>query len=358
MAPKIGFPHDPALFAKKKEQTLNNLLSSRARAWHSYLDTMSLAYDAAHTEHETTLKKIKEEIKNKLAFIRQVLFGAIIPGMIGGGMGNLVSTAGKQFFPKLLPVAKKYSASLADFGVGATGSSVKDLVKYEVGKALNELAPDPGSEWDAVGDSPLKFFLHLNRMVDQYTTDVTRSVELARNTTRTMDDLQGYIDALNAHLLSPFIQNAPMDTDRLYNERDLAPVYEIFLWIVWARHREVNYWSNQISIATEPDDRSMVGQIWNAAWSGDESGKRVDAELAVKQLDPILERLRLCGIHDAEVTQGIQGGSRKFLNILWVRVLGSKHSGSLLSDLVSNLDAKVPKSALDDRPIDKSRRLK
>src|SRR6267154_1475111 len=115
MAPKIGFPHDPVEIAKKKEQTLNNLLSSRARAWHSYFDTMSLAYEAANTAHETTLKQIKQEIANKLAFLRQMLFGAIIPSMIGGGMGNLVSNAGKTLFPKLLPVAKEYSTTLVDF---------------------------------------------------------------------------------------------------------------------------------------------------------------------------------------------------------------------------------------------------
>jgi len=358
MALHIGFPHDPVKVAKNKEKALNDLLSSRARAWHSYFATMSLAYEAAHKQHETTLGDIKQDIRNKLEFLKLVFF-TIIPTMIGGGMGNLVSNAGKSIGPKLLDISKKNRALLIDFGVGGAGSATKDVVKGEVAKALNGLVPEPGSEWNAVGATPFAFFVQLQRMVDKYTTDVTYSVELAKRAARTDDDLHNWIDLINSHLLSPFIQNAPMDTDRLYNEVDLAPIYELFLWVFWARNRDVKYWSKEIGLATEPHDRGILGAVWDGITLDDDAIEWGKAKDAVIQLDPILERLRLCGINEMEVTQAAGwDNSRRILNILWVRFLGNKHGNSLLFDLVSNLDKKIPTSAFDDRPVDKSRRLK
>ena len=358
MVVHIGRPHDPVKFAKSKEKTLNDLLSSRARAWHSYFATMSLAYEAAHKQHEKTLGDIKQDIRNKLEFLKLVFF-TIIPTMIGGGMGNLVSNAGKTLGPKLLDVSKKSRALLVDFGVGGTGSVTKDVVKGEVAKALEGLMPEPGSEWNAVGATPFAFFVQLQRMVDKYTTDVTYAVELAKRTARTDDDLHNYIDLVNSHLLSPFIQNAPMDTDRLYNEFDLAPIFELFLWVYWARTRDDKYWGKEITLAVEPHDRSLIGAIWDGVTLDDDAQEWGRAKDAVIQLDPILERLRLCGINEMEVTQPAGwNSSRRILNILWVRFLGAKHPNSLLYDLVSNLDAKAPTSAFSDKPVDKSRRLK
>jgi hypothetical protein len=355
MALKIGYPHDPVKRAKKKEQTLNDLLSSRARAWHGYFGTMSLAYEAAHKQHEATLKEIKESIKNQQAFIREMLFGAIIPAMIGGGMASLVSDMGKAIFPKLLGIAKSQKSLLVDFGAGAASTMVKDTVKKVLGQELNSLVAEPGSAWDAVGPSPLRFFLQLQTMVDNYTTDVTRSVENAKSVAGTTNDLELYIDTVNAHLLSPFIQNAPMRTDFLYRDDELAPIYEIFLWIVWARQRDVKYWSTRIYSATTTTwiDRDAGGYTDQREYSG--------AVYELEQLDPIRDRLQACGINTLPLTQAeslARNTSFRFLNPLWLRFLGAKHRGSLLSDLTDNLDAKVPKSALEDEPLNRSRRLK
>jgi hypothetical protein len=358
MALQIGFPHDPVKLAKTKEKTLNDLLSSRARAWHSYFATMALAYEAAHKQHEATLTEIKQGILHKLEVLKLVFF-TIIPTMVGGGMGNLVSNAGKTIGPRLLDVSKKSRAILVDFGVGAAGTVTKDVVKGQVAKALEGLVPEPGSEWNGVGATPFAFFVQLGRMVDKYTTDVTYSVELAKRTAHSDDDLHNYIDLLNSHLLSPFIQNAPMDTDRLYTEFDLAPIYEIFLWVFWARNRDFKYWIKEITLASEPHDRGLIGAVWDGITLDDDALEWGRAKDAVIQLDPILERLRLCGINQVEVTQAAGwDSSRRILNISWVRYLGNKHPNCLLSDLISNLDVKAPTSAFDDRPVDKSRRLK
>jgi hypothetical protein len=151
-----------------------------------------------------------------------------------------------------------------------------------------------------------------------------------------------------------------MDTQRLVSWKELAPIFEIFLWVYWARERDVDYWTKQINRAAEPDDRSLVGKIWDAAWNDDDTVKRAWAEGAVEQLDPILARMLTCGIKETEITQ-FEGGSkssRRFLNILMVKTLGTKHRGTLLGDLIANLDSKSPTSALDGKPVDKTRPLK
>jgi hypothetical protein len=99
--------------------------------------------------------------------------------------------------------------------------------------------------------------------------------------------------------------------------------------------------------------------VWDGVTHDKDALDIVMARDAVKQLDPILDRLVACGINQAEVTMtsGWKPG-RRILNILWVKLLGEKHPNTLLSDLVANLDAKVPTSAFADKVIDKSRRLK
>jgi hypothetical protein len=227
MALKIGYPHDPVARVKKKHENLTSLLLTRATAWHGYFKHISIAYQDAHKAHKNTLKDIKESIQKEDAFLREVLFGTIIPAMVGAGMASLVANKGKTIFSKLLGVAEKEKNSLVDFGVAAVSSGLtNNTVKLEVSKALNGLVAEPGSVWDAVGPDPLKFFLLVDGMIDDYVTDVVSSIELKRNVTTTMDGLDDYVNVLNAHLLSPFIQKAPMDTGRYYKEDDLNPIYE------------------------------------------------------------------------------------------------------------------------------------
>jgi hypothetical protein len=77
------------------------------------------------------------------------------------------------------------------------------------------------------------------------------------------------------------------------------------------------------------------------------------------KLNPIVDRLVAAGIQESEYTQvPSSGGGKRLLNVLWLRFLGDKHRGSLLSDLTNNLDAKAPKSAFEDGPFNKNRRLK
>jgi len=351
---KIGFPHDPVKVAKSKEQTLNNLLSSRARAWDGYFDGLSLAYIDAHTQHTATLSAIKEKMRSQQQFLRNVVLGVLLPSLVGGGMAALVTDKGAAVTKLLLPVATKRQAMLASFATGGTATITKDLVKQELAGALSQLVPQPGAEWDAVGDSPIKFFIKLRKMVNDYTTEVTRSVESARDST--LDD---YVNTVNAHLLSPFIQNAPMNTEILFSSKELAPIFEIFLWVVWARDRNVKYWRTTIGLANELETRSFVGKVWDGVTQDQHALDVVKARDAVMQLDPILARLVACGINQMEVTQGAGfDRNRRILNILWVKLLGNQHQSSLLSDLIANLDAKFPTSALDGKPIDKSRRLK
>ena len=368
MAPptiKIGFPRDPVALAKKKKHTLDSLLASRARAWDGFFDGLSLAYIDAHAQHTATLGQIKEDIRNQTEFLRTVVFGVLLPSFIGGAMSALVADKGKQVMAKMFPIVERYRPELHNFAaapgevelrsavVGGLSAATKDLVKLEVGKALNGLAPSPGSEWDAVGDQPIKFFVQLRKMVNDFATDATHNVE-----GKSHGSLEDYVNTINAYLLSPFIQNAPMDTSILYDSKDLAPVFEVFLWVVWAQARDQKYWSTKIGLATEPDHRSFVGKIWDGVTLDDDALDRVKAWDAVKQLDPILARLIACRINQSEITQtaGWDSG-RRILNILWVRFLGAKHPNTLLADLVSNISAKVRTSALDDGPITKFRRL-
>jgi hypothetical protein len=340
--------------AQRKEQTLINLLGSRARAWDGYFDGLSLAYLDAHTRHTDTLARIKERIRNQHEFLKNILIGVLLPSMVGGGMAALVADKGKALTERLLPVATRRQALLASFGVGGVSTITEDVVKQEVSGAVSGLTPQPGAEWDDAGESPLKFFIKFQKMVNDYATDVTRSVELARDSGL----VDRYVDTVNAHLLSPFIQNAPMDTDVRHNSEDLARVFEVFLWVVWARNRDVKYWTTQIQLAQQPADRGLLRSIWDGITQDDDALDQVKARDAVRQLNPILDRLVELGIPEVEVTQGVEWARRgRMLNILWVRWLGRKHPDTVLADLVSNLDAKAPTSALDGKPITKFRRL-
>ena len=368
MAPptiKIGFPRDLVVVAKNKAQTLTNLLSSRARAWDGFFDGLTLAYIQAHTNHTQTLNAIKERIRNQTEFLKSIVFGVVLPSFIGGGMAVLVANKGMSVVKAITPVSQKWRPELSAFAVsdttadlrsailGGTSTVTKDLIKQELSKALGSLVPVPGSEWDSVGDQPIKFFVQLRKSVNDYVTDATHAVELAKR-----GPLDAYISLLDTHLLSPFIQNAPMDTSILYSDKELAPVFEVFLWVVWARARDVKYWVTQITLATDPDDRGFVRKLIDAGLKDDDAINLVKARDAVMQLDPILDRLLACGVRQEEVTQGAGwDNSRRLLNILWVRLLGEKRRDTLLADMVANLDAKVPKSALDNGPLTKARRL-
>ncbi len=216
-----------------------------------------------------------------------------------------------------------------------------------------------------MADTPLRFFLKLKQTIDAYATSVVNDLEMMKRRTSDTSRKPGsgtsvdeYIDALNGYLLSPFIQKAPMQKDYLYGEDDLARIFEIFLWVVWARARDVNYWSTQISRATEEDDRSIVGKIWDAAWHDEDTENRAFAELRLADLDPILARLVSCGINAAGITQAFGAHpDRRFLNILWVRFLGRNHPRSILGDLTSNLDAKQPKSFFEGGYLSRSTAL-
>ncbi len=351
---KIGFPRDLDKTARAKKATLDSLLASRARAWDGYFDGLSLAYIEAHKQHAKTLNDIKENIRNQQEFLKSVVLGVLIPSMVGGGMAALVADKGAALTKAMVEVATKRQAMLATFAVGGASTITEDLVKLEVGNAIAGLAVAPGSEWDSAGATPIEFFIKLRKMVNDYSTDTTHAVERGKYL-----PIHEYIALLDAHLLSPFIQNAPMDTSILYSDKELAPIMEIFLWVVWARGRETKYWLTQITRATEPDNRGFVGKLVDAGLKDEDALNRVRAYDAVRQLHPILERLRACGISSDLITQGLAGKTdHRILNILWVRLLGQKHKDSLLGDLVANLGAKHPTSALEGKPITKFRRLK
>ncbi len=299
---QIGFPHDPVVTAKKKEATLKDLINTRSRAWSSYVKLLSLAYDQAYHLHTGALTAIREKLRNNLQFMQQVLFGAIIPSFLGGGMAVLVSSQAKAAMSTLFDVAKKNQKTLLDMGVAGVNSVAKDLTKLESSNVLNSTLPHYGSEWSAVADNPLRFFLQLDKTIDDFGTDAIADIELSKALVK-MDTIDDYIAKIDGYLLSPFIQKAPMERDRLYTDSDLEPLFEVFMWVYWAKNRDISYWSTQISRATEPDDRSMVGKIWDAAWSDDDDLKRSQAEAAVETLDPILDRLTKCGIQPHEVTQ-------------------------------------------------------
>lgn len=354
---QIGFPHDPVVTAKKKEATLKDLINTRSRAWSSYVKLLSLAYDQAYQQHTHTLNAIREKLRNDLVFMQQVLFGAIIPSFLGGGMAVLVSNQAKTAMSALFDVAKKNQKTLLDMGVAGVNSVAKDLTKLEASKILNSALPSYGSEWNAVANNPLRFFLQLDKTIDDFGTDAIADIERSKALVN-MDNIDDYIAKIDGYLLSPFIQKAPMDRDRLYSDTDLQPLFEVFMWVYWAKNRDVSYWSTQISRASEPDDRSIVGKIWDAAWSDDDTLKRSQADYAVEQLDPILDRLTNCGVQPAEVTQPLgDQTNRRFLNILWVRFLGQKRQGTVLAELVATLESKTPKPFFEGGPITTDRRL-
>ena len=71
------------------------------------------------------------------------------------------------------------------------------------------------------------------------------------------------------------------------------------MWVYWAKTRDIKYWATQVSRAVEPDDRSTVGKIWDAAWLDQDDVERSQADYAVLSLDPILERFVIVsGAHE------------------------------------------------------------
>ncbi|MGL4324573.1 MAG: hypothetical protein ACRCTD_11105 [Beijerinckiaceae bacterium] len=356
---KIGFPRDLDKTARAKKTTFDSLLASRARAWDGYFDGLSLAYSAAHRDHLGTLNAIKEQIRNQEEFFKTVILGILIPSFIGGGMAALVSGKGAAMIKGMAAVTSQNRVMLANFGVGGLATVTKDVLKKELENVITGLAPGPGAEWDSAGDTPLDFFLRLRKMVNDYATNAVLEIERAR-----YGDIQEYIALLDAHLLSPFIRNAPMDTSILYSDKELKPVMEIFLWVVWARTRDTKYWLTQITRGTRPDDRGMISKLIDAGLKDDDAVNQVRAWAKLEQLDPILQRLKICGVRSEYITQPlgrrpIVGSSdKRVLNILWVRHLGKKYPDSLLGDLIANIDAPRPTSALEGRPVTIFRSLK
>ncbi|MEJ1157160.1 hypothetical protein [Prosthecomicrobium sp. N25] len=349
---KVGFPHDPVKRAQAQERRLNDLLQRSVTAWQGYFGTLSLAYFGAHAMHLNTLKNI-EALRNQNRFLVTVILGTILPAMAGGVMATIVSNSGRQVSERLLALAQKRDAALNDIIYGGFSTTAEDLTKNAVTGALQGLQPAYGDEWKNAGEDPAKFFVQLNTMVNNYATDAYYAVDLARRT----NDLDKYRDTVNSYFLNPFIVNAPLDRDRLYTEAQLQPVFEILLWIMWARTRPINYWRTNIGIATSSYDRSLIGAVWDGLTKDEDALARVMAKDAVVELDPILKRLVACGIPESEVT--MQAGwdrRRRILNILWVRILGSKHRNTVLGDLADALDA-APTLAFDSGPVTKARRL-
>ena len=130
---------------------------------------------------------------------------------------------------------------------------------------------------------------------------------------------------------SPFIWNAPTETDLNKWRRELWRPLEIFLWADWANHRDTQYWLRRIVTVTD----GIIAE---------------DYETELADFDPILARLSECRVPTHYITQTVPShhitvgdnamlmqSARPFLNILWVRNLASHYQNTFLGELLTRI---------------------
>ena len=298
--------------------------------WSSYVLRIAQAYEAAYKTQAVVLKSIAAN-KRAEAELASFMLSIILPSLLGGFVGAVIGGKGKQAIDAVTGQAAKFKWGLA---VDTAKTMASDITKYEVKNVYQGLAQD--SAWEPGSMSPLAF---QNSAVNSINDFMTAAAD-ALNESRVGRSKVKYRDVVAALYYGPFVRSAPEGKDQ-WTVDELSPVLEVFLWADWANHRDTKYWVERISRVTEEPADANPGQL---------GGKFFSAVNELKDLNPILERLDRCHVRRDFDTGGIPAlKGYRFLNILWLRHLAPRYTGTLLGDLLKILEDKSPVQIPFDR---------
>lgn len=295
---------------------INEAMIYAPAKWSAYVLRIAQAYEAAYKCQTDVLEDIAAKKRIEAEFA-SALVSIVLPSFVGGFAGAIINGKGKQVLDTISDQASKFRWGVA---IDTAKTVVTDLYKVDAKMAYESLYRSSG--WKPASVSATAFLTSVQGAIAEYVTAAADAMNLAK----LGRSKRQYRDVLIAIYYGPFIRQAPTEAD-LWTVSELTPVMEIFLWVQWANHRDTAYWLKRISEVTEAPAADFQGKTRDAV---------AGAELSA--LDSILERLDKCGVNRAYVTQGMTAlDGRRFLNLLWVRRLGSKYQDTLLGELLARL---------------------
>ena len=309
-------------------------------AWLAYVTRIAKAYAAAYDYQKNVLKDIENQIRAERE-LSLLLLNMILPSIVGGAVGAIFAGKGRELVDGLAKSGSKFWATV---GVDVGKTVLSDSYKTVVRTAINTYAAPAVGSWEPAGISAAEFTAGVQGAVFEHVTTVKD--RLNRSKLKQIPNVS-YRDYLNSIYYGPFIRLAP-EMEELPSPVLLTKAMEIFLWSRWAWRSDTKYWLNRAQTLSEKGwENGMDGLM-----------KEVSMFDEVKQLDPILERLKLCGVAESWVTQSaVDIGGRRFLNILWVRHLDTKYRNTLLGNLLFQLKLSPNSASVDPFPAPRSMRL-
>lgn len=286
-------------------------------AWLAQATRIAEAYAAAYEYQRTTLKQIEEQIRQERELALAML-NLILPSFIGGAVGAVFAGKGRELVDGLATAGAKFWGTAA---VDTGKTIISDAYKSVTRLALDKYVVPVASSWEPSAISPAEFLASVQGAIYVYITAVKDGLNRSKLGKTLPITHRQYLESV---YYGPFIRFAP-ESEELWPKYQLTKAMEIFLWAHWAHRRDTKYWLKNIGYASE-SGITAAGIIPEA---------RASQEL--QRLDPILERLKICGVPESYVTQPNKDIGGRFLNILWVRHLDQKYPGTLLGTLLSGL---------------------
>ena len=323
MAPLPTNPHfNPNWTNEQLRVQLDRAINSANIKWSAYASDLALGYIDAYNQVRNTLDNIKS-VKKSRQEQADLFWNIVIPGIAGGLVGGIISMGSKKVLDALQGSAK----SVATIASDSVRTAATDATKFEtrkVDEAIRSVADTV--PWKPTGSDPGQFGEALRN---------TLGHALVAKEDLLIHAGADYRSVMTILYNSPFVWMAPEETDmQKWPWQRLARVLEVFLWVDWANHRDTEYWLEKVLEATTHDDKD-----------------KKDLETELNDLNPILDRLRTCGIQERFLTQYMEffmygyyksvggGGGHRFLNVLWIRHLGPRYKNTLLGTLLSLFDA-------------------
>ncbi len=235
----------------------------------------------AYNNQTIVLRSIKLRQRAEAEFAT-FLLSLVLPSVVGGFVGAIVSGQGQKVVRQLAEHSSKYRWGMA-FDVVKTVTS--DMAKAEVRIVYQHLLDSGG--WESSSISPTEFLSNVQGSIAEFVAAAADSL----NASRLGRSPHKYRDVLSGLYYSSFIRDAPEISD-LWSVSELAPALEVFLWVEWANRRDTKYWVDVISRVTE---------VHGSGFS--ERMKTFPDAAKVMELNPILERLDLLRVGRASISR-------------------------------------------------------
>ena len=328
----MTLPHGNPRWTNTEWRTeLEKAHNSARDKWGAYLSDLALAYWDAYKNVSNTLQAI-EALRKSKEQQAQLFWSVILPAVAGGFIGGIVSL-------RLKAVLSESGIKFVEHSLLVdTGKTVaSDLSKYGTRQieAAYQGAVD-ANPWKPASVDPAQFAEILRNTMSHSMVQIDDALIASQKSSP-----QSYRNQMMVLYNSPFIWNAPDESDLVKWKAELWRPLEVFLWVDWANHRDTQYWLKRIMGVTDSD------------YSGDS-----DYDEELWELNSILDRFKECRAPAQYVTQSVRSHrhtvgdsvqtrtAHPILNILWVRHLASHYQGTFLGELLK----RIPPGGVAQRP--------